>query len=247
MNRRLLFLALIIFQFGFSQTERPLNGTVLNNAYPVQGVDVINLSTKNSTASDRRGLFTILVKQGDTLLFYSAKYEHRNVIVAQADLDSKGFAISLTPKGIELDEVVIEQGPLIKVKFDQVKLDQRVLERAQENPKHPHIYDGSIVNGVDFVRLGKDVIKLYKNLFKDDEERPIPSPDIDFKDYVKMNVEPDYFVNTLQLAPDELELFLEFCAAAPDWKTKISGINVLRMMDLLLAKSIEFKRLPSGN
>ena len=37
---------LFVFQFGFSQTEKLINGKVLHEQFPVGKVDVVNFSSK---------------------------------------------------------------------------------------------------------------------------------------------------------------------------------------------------------
>jgi hypothetical protein len=61
----------------------------------------------------------------------------------------------------------------------------------------------------------------------------------------KASCTQDFFHKTLALKPNEIALFLDFCDADSQSKTLIENNNVLSLMDFLLAKNIEFKKLPT--
>ena len=46
--------------------------------------------------------------------------------------------------------------------------------------------------------------------------------------------------------PLEVALFLEFCDTDPKSKTILENTNPLKLMDFLITKNIEFKKLPSA-
>jgi hypothetical protein len=165
-ERYILLLTLILCQFSYSQSAKLVMGSVLHDSLPIQGVDVINYSTKVSTITDQMGVFRLLVKQTDTLLFYSAKYDYEKLVLSQKDYKSNNIIIKLKEKTIELEEVTVQRAHSLEVAFDQSAIDQAHLEKIQKYPKNPNVYDGTIPNGMDFVRIGKDIVRIFKNIFK---------------------------------------------------------------------------------
>ncbi len=117
MKNYYLFL-LVVFQFGFSQTERFIHGKIICDGNPVQDIQVINLVSEKSTVSDNSGEFFILAKPQEMLVFSSINYDYKRRFLEQEDIDNTNILIKLTRKITHLDEVVINRNP----KFDAVKL-----------------------------------------------------------------------------------------------------------------------------
>ncbi len=227
----LLFLFLV-FQFGFSQTEKLIQGRVMCDDFPLQGIEIVNLVTEKSTITDANGKFSISVKAEDLLVIISEKYDYKRVFLDKEFLDKNNFTIVLTRKPEQLDEVVVTS----KISFPKIKFDKNIasqlnIEKAAANPKPFGVYDGTIENGMS----------LYINLPFGRKK----IPEIEFKELAKTNYSETFFINALQLKPEEIGLFLEFCAADPTSKTAIENANPLKLMDFLFSKNIEFKKLPA--
>jgi hypothetical protein len=126
-----------VFQLGFSQTEKLIQGKILCENLLLQGIEVLNLASKRTTITNTNGRFSILAKAKDTLMF------------------------------------------------------------------------------------------------------------IEFKELVKKTNDENYYLEILKLKPDELGLFIEFCDADPKSKTILENTNPLSLMDFLLTKNVEFKKLPT--
>ncbi len=110
----------------------------------------------------------------------------------------------------------------------------------QSQIKNPFIYDGSITNGPDLIKIGKLIIDLFK---KDKTETKNKIPEIKFYELAKNKNYQEYYSKSLNLKPDEIELFLQFCDADPKSKIVAQNNNSLEMMDFLFAKNLEFKKL----
>lgn len=201
-------------------------------------MDVVNFNTKKLSVSDANGNFSICVKANDELILLSKEYIDKKITVTQSDIDTINLIVHLTKKPIELEEVQIENNSL-KIKFDQAAFDKIKLEKQQSMPKNQFVYTGTIENGMDFIRMGKG---LY-NLFKRKTPKPKPVPKIEFADYLTNNFNEDFYLNTLHLKKDEIALFIEFCKADAKSKTIHYNDNYLTVMDFLMIKNEEFKKL----
>ena len=91
-------------------------------------------------------------------------------------------------------------------------------------------YDGSIENGMTFVKR----LFISKNKHQ---------PEVEFATLAKNTCDQRFYIETLKLKPEEINLFLQFCDADPKSKSLIEYHNVLTMMEFLLAKNIEFQKL----
>lgn len=228
-------------QISFSQT---INGKIVFNNYTIPNVEIINSNSRTLCISDANGYFSITAKMDDTLLFIAKNYELKKIIVNPFITNDKNLIIELTLKAEELKEVVITKIPSIKLssgsKYEVDKLDEYGLEKSAYTPKVIGVNMGTIENGIDFIRMGGMIGGLFKK-----EKEPVKKEKniIPFKDLAKTSCNQNYFLETLKLKPDEIELFLEFCDADPNSKTIAESNNILVTMDFLFKKNLEFKKL----
>jgi hypothetical protein len=236
-----VILFLFLFQFSFSQTEKLIQGRVLCDNFPLQGVEIVNLVTEKSTITDTNGRFSILAKVEDMLVFVSEKHDYKRLFLDKEFLDKKNFIISLTRKPEQLEEVVVTKASLnSKGLFSQEVADEIKLEKGKY--RNRQIYDGTIENGADLMRIGGMILDLF---IKKKEENKKSVSKIEFKELAKTNYTETFFTDTLKLKPEEIALFLEFCDADPKSKMVLKNANSLSLMDFLLTKNVEFKKLPA--
>jgi len=232
-----------VSQFGFSQIEKPIKGKVLCNDYPVQGVEVLNLVSDKTTITNSNGEFSILAKAEDMLVFISEKHEYKRLFLEQEDIKKTNLIILLTRKPEQLEEVVIYRPTLGHINyFSQEAADEINLGKAANRPKPLGVYDGTLVNSPDLMRIGGMILGLFVKKRENNKEIV---PKIEFKELASATCTQDYFNKTLQLKPEEISLFLEFCDADPKSKIILENANPLILMDFLFAKNVEFKKLPA--
>lgn len=233
---------LFVYQFGFSQTEKLIHGKVLHEQFPVEKVDVVNFSSKKIVITNAAGEFSIMVKSGDELIFISKDHDIKKIVLDEKTVYKNNLLISLILKPQELKEVVITKIPAIKLStdkaYEQGKLDKLAVEKSARSLK-TGVYNGSIENGMDLMRIGGMILKL----FIKEKEVVKETAQIEFKQLAKSSCDKKFYHQTLKLKPDQIELFLEFCDADPKSKIVAQSNNVLTVMDFLFAKNIEFKKL----
>ncbi len=240
MKTKLLVIALFFtFLFCFSQTEKPLKGIVSCDNEPVQGIEVVNLITEKTTITNSNGEFSIGAKAEDMLVFVSKKHYYKRLFLEKEDVKKNNIKITLTQKPEELEEVVITKASFnSKGLFSQEVADEIKLEKGVY--KNRQIYDGTIENGADLMRIGGMILDLF---IKKKESNKNPDLKIEFKELATTSYEESFFINTLKLKPEEVALFLEFCDADPKSKNILDNNNPLSLMDFILTKNEEFKKL----
>jgi hypothetical protein len=247
MKINLLFaFSLLVCQFSFSQAGKTLNGTVSSNSFLLQHVDVINKTSKASTTTNAKGEFTITAKANDSLYFYAKGYYMQRLKLTSEQIDQNNLIVHMFKKPEELEEVVVTKMKSIKLSndkgYEQGKLDQLTIDKNARKLK-TGVYDGTIENGSDIMRIGGMIIGLF---IKDKEPSKEKIPEIEFATLAKKTCNQKFYLEKLKLKPDEIDLFLQFCDADPQSKILIEHSNILSMMDFLSAKNIEFKNLPSS-
>lgn len=243
MKRKLLLLLLLSLSFFcFSQTEKLISGKVSCQGDFIKGVDVINFNSKKNTTTTEFGDFFLIAKANDVLVFISEAYLDKQIIVTQNEIDKNNLVISLIKKPIELKEVEITKTMSLKVDANYNDFNSIKLEKQQARPTNGSVYTGEIVNGMDFVEIGKMIGRLFKS--KAPKSKPKKKQEkIEFKDYAKSNFNESFFSKTLALTPDEIHRFLEYCEADPNSKTIIEKNDELSILEFLLTKKEAFKKL----
>lgn len=234
-------ISFLTYQVSISQTEKVLKGKVLSNNNLLKKVEVINKTAKTSTRTNDYGEFSILVQPKDSLLFFAKDYFFTRLKITQENIDQNNIIVNMTIKAEELNEVVVTN-----IKLDPVKISQRDIDNikfAKDNQslqKYTGVNDGTIANGLDFVRMGTGLLNLFKN---DDKEKLKKKTEVTvFKKLVGASIPSTFFTKDLKLKPEEVDLFLEFCDADPRSKTLFENNNVLNTMDFLYAKNEMFKK-----
>jgi hypothetical protein len=240
----LLVLSLFAYQFAFSQTEKLLKGVVSSDNFLLQNVDVINKNSQKSTKTNDKGEFVVTVKANDSLLFYAKNYYLKRLKVSKEEIGQNNLQVVMIKKPEELDEVVVEKIHTIKLKkdnaYEQGKRDEIDVVKSVEDIKKRTVYDGAIDNGMNFVAIGKKILDLFR---KEKEPEKDVLLDVEFATLAKNTCDQKFYLETLKLKPEEIDLFLQFCDIDPKSKKLIEHHNILSMMDFLSAKNIEFQKL----
>lgn len=239
-----LLSALVFFisHITFSQT---LKGKVMYGTYTIPNVEIVNSNSKSLTTSDANGTFSIAVQPNDNLIFVSKAYELKNIKITAQMLQKKEFIIPLALKAEELNEVLINNMPNIKLsrdlKWENEKLEKYTLEKNANRLKIAGVSTHTIENGMDFMKIGKLIGRWFKREKDSVSVSKKIAPD-SFITVAHESCDQKFFLETLQLKPEQIELFLQFCQADPKSNTLIQNSNVLSMMDFLMEKNIAFKK-----
>lgn len=108
-SNTLLILFLVIAQISLGQTSgaKEIIGQVFEQSSSVEGVNIINNNTQITAVSDENGMFSIVAKEGDVLVFSSVNLEPLKHRITTEDLISPEIRIKMTAKQIELKEVIV--------------------------------------------------------------------------------------------------------------------------------------------
>jgi len=235
-----IFFLILIVQISFSQSETVYKGKILCNNFPIENIEIINLNSEKSVFSNNAGEFSIPAKSEDIVVFASNLYDYKRISVQSEYLNNCIQIISLIKKPEELKEVIVTKMKWQHIGSDKNASNQIALDKMRSQIKNPFIYDGSITNGPDLMKIGKLIIDLFK---KEKTEIKNKIPEIQFYELAKNKNYQEYYSKSLNLKPEAIELFLQFCDADPKSKMVAQKNNSLAMMDFLFAKNLEFKKL----
>nr|WP_288833962.1 carboxypeptidase-like regulatory domain-containing protein [uncultured Flavobacterium sp.] len=242
MKKLAVILLITIVQFSFSQSRKVINGSVFSQNLLIPDAEIINLSTERSTTTNANGEFSIAAKINDSILIFHKDYELKGIKISSDDLNTTKIKIEITRKAEELKEVVVHQVNIdwkLDKKWEKEKNHEIAMEKKAKALKNSGVYNGTIENGMDFVKIGK---MIFGDLFKGKKEKA-ENPDA-FKEIAAANFDQKFYTETLQLKKEEMEAFLTFCNFDPESKKMLSkNSNNLELMDFLYKKSVEFKKI----
>lgn len=246
MKTTILILCLICFcQFSFGQNEnrKSLHGQFTNGSAAVESGSVFNLNSKTRTFISNEGFFDILAKAKDTLLVSSSSFKSKKIVIQDKDFSKPLFVVSLETQTNLLKEVIVQRKAEIKPISGNTQgiVDLQFFDDVKSSPLNRSMpSDGSIENGMDFVRIYKMVSKLFKN---DSAKKTDLNSNADFSEVVARGIDNYFFTNTLQLKNEQIGLFLDYCENDPKSKRLLKQEDEFLLIDFLITKNEEFKRI----
>jgi hypothetical protein len=214
----------------------------MSDNFLFQNVDVINKNTQTGTRTNEKGEFILSASINDSILFYVKDYTLKGIKLSFEDLNINNIIVRIDKAPEELKEVVIHRVDIdweFDKKWEKEKNHEIAMQKKANTLKNPGVNNGTIENGMDFVKIGK---MLFGGLFKGKKEKAV-NPE-EFKELATTNFDEKFYTETLQLKREEIEPFLSFCNFDPESKNTLSeNSNDLLLMDFLYKKSLEFKKI----
>ena len=235
---------LLIGQLVLAQltVRKNVRGQVVNDTVKVEQVIVFNANARTGTITKFEGAFTITARENDTLIFSSLMFKSKKVVITKSDMDKDVIKIPLNTFRNQLAEVVVEKSRgKSPIKNSQEVVDRKYYDDSQSSPKNTVMPNYNIIeNGVDFVRLYKDVLKILKK--KNPKKNDFVS-NVNFTELVMKKIDYSFFNKSLQLRDEEIKLFLLFSENDSKAQSILKSRTNFEIMDFLVRKNIEFKKI----
>lgn len=241
MKPTVLFLFIITITSCLAQNPKELHGKIVCEGKGIAAVDLVNLTSKKSTTTDNQGYFNISVAVGDELYILSKEYVDFKLKITEAHFHQDLLIITIEKKPIALEDVEIVNKSSLKVQITQADIDAIKLSKQSQALKVVNVYDGTIENGVDFVRMFKGIANWFKNKDKEPQQKPVPPPS--FKDFLSSHYDRNFYLNNLKLKPEEIDLFIAYCEADSRANSLAERQDLLEIADFLFEKNEAFRKL----
>jgi hypothetical protein len=241
MKTKAVILVLFLFcQFCLGQTliRKPLRGRVVNDSVKVESGSVFNINSKTRSFISSQGLFDIMAKTNDTLLFLSFGLKSKKMVLTDKDFAVLLLTVKLNTHITPLEEVVIKK-TFIKPNLGNIQriIDTEYFEDKQSSLDNP-LMPSKIKYGMDIDRIGK---MIWKSFFKENPNKGKEVDYGDFSDIVPKRIHSFFFTNTLKLKEDEIGLFLIYCENDPKSKALLKPESEFELIEFLINKNEEFK------
>lgn len=246
MKTKVVILFFLFFgQLSFCQTEtrKNLEGQVRNDLVPVENVIVFNVNSSLGTVVNQYGSFVIKAKVNDTLVFSSLAFKSRKIVLSEKDFIAPRLIVKLDVFTNELAEVLIRaKKELSPIEGNSQKyVDLKFFDDAKSSPKNRTMPpDGTIENGMDFVRIYKDVLGVLR---KKNPQKTDFYKETSFSEFALNKVNYSFFSNTLHLKDDQIKLFLIYCENDSKSRDLMQPNEEFKLMDFFVTKNNEFKKI----
>lgn len=246
MKNKLGILVVCLFcqiAIGQNTSRKPLHGQVTNSFLAIESGNVMNINANVRTFIGSGGLFDIMARPKDTLLFTGLAFQSRKIVLTEKDCADILFLAKLDLVNNQLKEVIVHKD--LKVKAVQTGNSQSIVDMEfeddlQSSPDNKaSLSDQTIKYGMNFVRIFKDIKKALK---KNDEVKEEEITDIAFTAYAKDNFTADFYTKTLGLKKEEVDLFLLYCSNDPQYKNLVKPDQKFQLMDFMINKNKEFQK-----
>lgn len=225
----------------FAQNQKVLGGKVVCEGKGIPNIDLVNLTSKKSATTNSYGQFSIEVALGDELYILSKEYLDFKLKITETQFREGQLTITIERKPIALEDVEIVNKSSLKVEISQADIDAIKLTKQANALKVVNVYDGTIENGVDFVRMFKGIANWFKNKDNETQQKPVPLPG--FRDFLSSHYDRNFYLNNLKLKPEEIELFIAYCEADALATVLAERQDILEMADFLFEKNEAFRKL----
>lgn len=105
----IFFLSVSQISLGQAIDPKEIQGQIIERSFSVEGVNIINNTNQQSAISDENGKFSIMVREGDVLVFSSINLEPVKHRVVAEDLIADLLQVKMTVKKNELKEVIVNE------------------------------------------------------------------------------------------------------------------------------------------
>lgn len=102
-----LYLLLLFSIDTFAQQQKLIEGKIVVKGASTDGIIILNLVNEKETRSNKDGVFTILAKPDDLLVFSAVHLDGQRKIIDQETYDSGRIMVEMTAKIEQLDEVEV--------------------------------------------------------------------------------------------------------------------------------------------
>ncbi|CAD0006758.1 carboxypeptidase-like regulatory domain-containing protein [Flavobacterium chungangense] len=227
-------LYIILFFFvqiclGQNKVSKEIFGQIFEQSTSVEGVNIINNNTQITTVSDVNGMFSIVVKAGDVLVFSSVNLEPLKRRITTDDLNSSSLLIKMTAKQIELKEVVVNENANITAE------NLGIIPQGQKKytPAERKVYTATSTSVDKVINAISGRTKMLKKEVKVEKKEAL------FRK-IEYLFEEAYYTDRLKIPLEHIKGFQLYCVDNPEFAVSLDTKNKTMSMFLITRLAQEY-------
>jgi hypothetical protein len=226
-----VLLMLTQFVIGQIVVEKEIRGKISVDSSFIEGIKVVNSSNKKATVSDKNGMFSLLAKEEDVLVFSAVNLDTFRKKINKQDLLSELIRVQMTVKSIILEEVIINEYPNISAE------NLGIIPHRQKKytPAERKLYSasGGIFGLINTISGYKEMLK--KELEVEKKEQLLSKIDVLF--------EEKYYLKTLKIPVDFIKGFQYYCIENIDFAGALKSKNKTMAMFLIVPLAEKYNQI----
>lgn len=230
-NNILFFLFLLVVQIASGQkaVSKEILGQVFEQSTQVEGVNIINNTTQVATVSDENGKFSMMLREGDVLVFSAVNLNALKYRITVEDLSAGALVIRMTAKEVELKEVVVNENANITAE------NLGIIPRGQKKytPAERKIYTATSTS-VDKVL---NAISGRTSMLK--KEAKVEKKEMLFRK-LEYLFEETYYTERLKIPSEHIKGFQLYCVDNPEFSLSLDRKNKTMSMFLITGLAQEY-------
>ena len=236
----------VLYCTGICAQQKQLDGRIINTT-DVEGIHILNRTSRINTITDEEGRFEIGARSGDTLFVSSLKYQPMRLVVSPNDWEKGELEILLDELVNELDEVVL--GPnlsgniaadikQIKV-TDTLNFDDVGIPGFKGNPQERIVptWAALIPTSVNLEAIYKHLSGYYRKLkikrMWDAQNRSVAA--------VIQAYGLDFFQDSYQIPSDRVYDYLLFCIETTSLQRDFARENYARVLTIFKERAAIYR------
>jgi hypothetical protein len=231
LNNTLYSILLFIVQISFGQTigSKEIQGQIFEKSTSVDGVNIINNNTQVTAISDVNGLFSIVVNDGDVLVFSSVNLEPLKRRITVEDLASNSLLIKMSAKEIELKEVIVNENAHITAE------NLGIIPQGQKKytPAERKVYTATSTSVDKILNAISGRTSMLKKEVKVEQKESL------FRK-LEYLFEEAYYTDRLKIPSEYIKGFQLFCVDNPEFAVSLSTKNKTMSMFLITGLAQEY-------
>ena len=219
---------------GQAKEVKTIRGRILSNSGIFTEIEVVNLNSEKSAKVNENGEFTIEAEINDVLFFASKSFEAYRKVIQANDFCEDLISIEMIPKGIELDEVIINQYATINARdLGIIPKNQKSYTVAERRLK---ANSGGIGGLINMLSGRKEMLK--KELEVEKKETNLAK--------LKRLFTSDFYTKSFHIATDKINTFQYYCIENKSFAKLIETNNKAKMLVAMLQLASTFNELNSN-
>jgi hypothetical protein len=232
-----------------NQDRSIINGKIISNTNDLEGVYVVNAQTEVMVTTTADGVFSIIAKPGDTLVFSSIQFKENRVLLTNQDFTNLDFSVKLSLVMHQLQEVIVKRYDNINARnLGIVASDQKSYTEAERK-----LHTATALNptaSVSGMAGGSISADPFLNFLSGRTKMLKKELVVEQKEYFMKLLEKmfslDHFVNILKI-PGEYVKGFEYYAVDNDKFTIILNSKNKTSTEFLLGElAVKYKEILAG-
>ncbi|MEM0576783.1 hypothetical protein [Flavobacterium polysaccharolyticum] len=219
---------------GQTKEVKTIRGRILASSGIFTEIEVVNLNSEKSVKVNENGEFNIEAEINDVLFFASKSFEAYRKVIKANDFCEDFISVEMIPKGIELDEVIINQYATINARdLGIISKNQKSYTVAERRLK---ANSGGLGGLINMLSGRKEMLK---------KELEVEKKEINLAK-LKRLFTSDFYQKSFHIAADKITTFQYYCIENKSFAKLLETNNKAQMLIAMLQLASTFNELNSN-